>query len=294
MSRAPRPLLDLLFRPVLRPAGVERPVPVQPAVGVGPEVVAQPLQEVGRAARSGGSRRSTPGRRRRRAPGRRAPRPGRPPGARTPAPSTTASRKYGASSRLASAGSPCVGLLDPVEEAGADDAAAAPDGGDGPHVQRPAVLGGGGGELLEALGVGHHLGGVEGPADRLDRSADPGAPDPCPGCPDQSRPGPGKTPAARTRSALRAERERAKTASVIAVTGTPRSSADCDVQRPVPFCSASSRMTSTRGCPVAASTLLSTSAVISIRYEFSSPWFHSRKMAASSAAPRPRAWLSRS
>ena len=41
---------------------------------------------------------------------------------------------------------------------------------------------------------------------------------------------------------------RANTASVIPVSGTPSSSAFCAVQRPVPFCSAASRITSTSGC----------------------------------------------
>jgi hypothetical protein len=58
-----------------------------------------------------------------------------------------------------------------------------------------------------------------------------------------------------------------------ALTGTPRSSAACTVQRPVPFCSAWSSTTSTNGLPVAASSCLSTSAVISIRYEPSRPSF---------------------
>ena len=68
---------------------------------------------------------------------------------------------------------------------------------------------------------------------------------------------------------------RANTASAMPVTGTPRSSADLTVQRPVPFCSASSRMTSTSGLPVLASVCLSTSAVISTRKLSRSPLFHS-------------------
>ena len=73
---------------------------------------------------------------------------------------------------------------------------------------------------------------------------------------------------------------RANTASAMPVTGTPRSSADFTVQRPVPFCSASSSMTSTSGLPVLASTWPSTSAVISIRKESRSPLFHSAKTSA--------------
>ena len=61
------------------------------------------------------------------------------------------------------------------------------------------------------------------------------------------------------------DRARAKTASAIPVTGTPRSRADLTVQRPVPFWPARSTITSTRGYPVSASTWASTSAVISIR-----------------------------
>jgi hypothetical protein len=59
--------------------------------------------------------------------------------------------------------------------------------------------------------------------------------------------------------------ERAKTASAMPETGTPRSIAVCTVQPPVPFAPAWSRMTSTSGLPVSASTWRSTSAVISIR-----------------------------
>ena len=72
-----------------------------------------------------------------------------------------------------------------------------------------------------------------------------------------------RSPDARPVVALRCATEpdsaRANTASAIPVTGTPRSSADFTVQRPVPFCSASSRMTSTSGLPVLASVWRSTS-----------------------------------
>lgn len=68
-----------------------------------------------------------------------------------------------------------------------------------------------------------------------------------------------------SRSAAWPEMERAKTASAMPDTGTPRSRAIWTVQRPVPFCSAWSTTTSTKGLPVAASTWDSTSAVISIR-----------------------------
>ncbi len=58
---------------------------------------------------------------------------------------------------------------------------------------------------------------------------------------------------------------RANTASAIPDTGMPRSSAFCTVHTPVPFDPAWSRMTSTSGLPVFASTCRSTSAVISMR-----------------------------
>jgi hypothetical protein len=55
--------------------------------------------------------------------------------------------------------------------------------------------------------------------------------------------------AALTRSAFWLDSIRANTASVMPVRGTPRSSADWLVHRPVPFCSASSSMASTSaGC----------------------------------------------
>ncbi len=58
---------------------------------------------------------------------------------------------------------------------------------------------------------------------------------------------------------------RAKTASEMALTGTPSFRADCTVQVPVPFIPAASTITSTRALPVLASTWRSTSEVISIR-----------------------------
>ncbi len=73
------------------------------------------------------------------------------------------------------------------------------------------------------------------------------------------------SPREASRSPACPDRERAKTASAMPDTGTPRSSAICTVQRPVPFCSAWSTTTSTNGLPVAASTCDSTSAVISMR-----------------------------
>ncbi len=77
--------------------------------------------------------------------------------------------------------------------------------------------------------------------------------------------GPSNSCAAAARCAGRPDSARAYTASVIAVIGTPSSSADCAVQRPVPFCSASSRITSTSAPPLDGSRLASTAAVISIK-----------------------------
>ena len=85
--------------------------------------------------------------------------------------------------------------------------------------------------------------------------------------------GPSSRSAAATRSSLSALSVRANTASVMPVSGTPSSSAFCAVQRPVPFCSAASRITSTSGLPVAASVFDSTRAVISIRNDSSSDSF---------------------
>src|SRR6266511_4312177 len=108
------------------------------------------------------------------------------------------------------------------------------------------------------------------------------------------RSGPRSTPDASTRSALRADSMRANTASVMPVTGTPSSSAEETVQRPVPFCSASSRITSTSGLPLASSTLASTLAVVSIRNDSRSPWFQLANTPASSAGRSPSACPSRS
>ena len=93
------------------------------------------------------------------------------------------------------------------------------------------------------------------------------------------------SPSARQPRGRRADRrgpdsERANTASAIPHTGTPRSSAIWTVQRPVPFCSAWSSTTSTKGLPVARRCTPSTSAVISIRYESSRPGFQVRNTSA--------------
>ena len=59
-------------------------------------------------------------------------------------------------------------LLDPVEELRADDAAAAPDGGQVARGDAPVVLGAAGLDLVEALRVGDDLRRVERLADVLD------------------------------------------------------------------------------------------------------------------------------
>ncbi len=69
--------------------------------------------------------------------------------------------------------------------------------------------------------------------------------------------------------------------------GAPRSNEFWLVHLPVPFCCASSRMTSTSGWPVSLSMCRNACAVISIKYERSSASFHSEKMSAISAADRP-------
>jgi hypothetical protein len=86
----------------------------------------------------------------------------------------------------------------------------------------------------------------------------------------------------------------ANTASVIPVTGTPSSNADWTAQRPVPFCSAWSKITSTSGRPLAWSTWRKTLAVISIRNDSSSPSFQPWNTSAKVPAPIPRPWPSRS
>ena len=103
-----------------------------------------------------------------------------------------------------------------------------------------------GADLVEALRVGDDLGGVQRLLDVVDeaRSRSSSA--------SSRRVGAGEH-AARPPRACSAwpESDRANTASAMPVTGTPRSSAICTVQRPVPFCSAWSTTTSTNGLPVA-------------------------------------------
>ena len=79
---------------------------------------------------------------------------------------------------------------------------------------------------------------------------------------------------AATRWSFWADRHRLNTASPMSVSGMPCSVAASTVHLPVPFCPAVSRITSTVGLPVSGSTFLKMSAVISIRYESSTPVFH--------------------
>ena len=62
-----------------------------------------------------------------------------------------------------------VGVGDAIEEAGADDATAAPDGGDAAEVELPVLLGTHGLNEVETLGVADDLGGVEGVVDFFDQ-----------------------------------------------------------------------------------------------------------------------------
>ena len=71
-----------------------------------------------------------------------------------------------------------------------------------------------------------------------------------------------------------ADSSRASTAAFTVGIGAPTSNAFWLIHLPVPFCCASSRMRSTSGLPVSLSTRSSTRAVISTRYERSSPSFH--------------------
>ena len=90
--------------------------------------------------------------------------------------------------------------------------------------------------------------------------------------------GPPMTLDARTRSSLIDDRQRAKTASPMRVTGMPRSSALVAVHLPVPFCDAASRILVTRGTP-SSSLYLRMVVVISIRNESRTPLFQVSKTA---------------
>ena len=99
-------------------------------------------------------------------------------------------------------------------------------------------------DLVEALRVGDDLRGVQRLPDVLDERL---------AVVDGRGPAgvAGQAAARPPRCSAWPDSERANTASAMPVTGTPRSSAICTVQRPVPFCSAWSATTSTNGLPVA-------------------------------------------
>ncbi len=100
--------------------------------------------------------------------------------------------------------------------------------------------------------------------------------------------------AAATRSSFNAERQRANTASAMALAGMPMSSAFTLVHLPVPFWPAASSTTSTKKrVGLAGSRCLRMSAVISIRYEPSSFWFHSAKTSESRSGFMPPSAVSR-
>ena len=226
---------DLGLGPVAAPLGVERAVACRSAGRCGRRRSPAAPGSAPPAAARPGCRRSRPARRRTPASGCRSAPPRRPPAARPAGTSPTASAKYWSASSSGRSGVALVRLGDPVQEPGPDDAAAPPDPGHRPAVDVPAVLRAGRRDLVEALGVGDHLGRVQGLPDVLDERV---------GVLDvpRRRRAPGSTARAASRCGTEPDSARAKVASAIPVIGTPRSSAFCTVQRPVPFCSAWSRI----------------------------------------------------
>ena len=101
--------------------------------------------------------------------------------------------------------------------------------------------------------------------------------------------GPRSTRLAATRSVFRAEMMRLSTAALMVGIGAPTSRAFWLVHLPVPFCAASSRMRSSTAPPLSGSRCVKMAAVISIRYERSSPVFHSENTSCSSSFERPSA-----
>ena len=100
--------------------------------------------------------------------------------------------------------------------------------------------------------------------------------------------------AAKTRSSFCAEMQRAKTAAAIDAAGTPMSSAFLAVHLPVPFWPAVSRIESISHLRLLAGSLcFRMSAVISMRKESRSPWFHSSKISAISGGVMPRTFFIR-
>ncbi len=178
-----------------------------------------------------------------------------------------------------------VGLADAIQEAGADDAAAAPDRRhrrrgrcSSPRCRRRPSSGRSPGRRRRSWRRRARARGRRRASRRQRAAAE--AP---PGCRRRE-----------ARWSFSALNVRANTASVIPVSGTPSSSASCAVQRPVPFCSAASRMTSTSGLPVASSVLDRTRAEISIRKDSSSESFHLRKRSAIRGTSQPTPLRSRS
>ena len=220
------------------PVGVERARLVDALVGVSAEVIALGLQQVRRQAVAAvavvvgqrrGERRDGNAELRRRGDAR---------AARRPALRRTALVKYGASSRFSSFGSASnaslmrsrntARMMQPPRHSSAIVAV----------VERPVVLLRRRLQLHEALGVAADLRGVERLPNLLDE------------LPSGRRctlaDGPLSTLLARTRASFSADRQRAYTASVTSVLGTPRSRASWLIHLPVPLAPALSRILSTR------------------------------------------------
>ena len=109
---------------------------------------------------------------------------------------------------------------DPVEERGADDAAAAPDDRHLAEVDVPAVLLAARGDHVPALGVGHDLRRVERLLDLVRERARVRH--------RRAAVRAGAAPWRRRAGSASPDRPRAKTASAIPLTGTPRSRRDLD------------------------------------------------------------------
>ena len=159
LKRAARPSVGADLGAVLAPASVKDAGPVESAIGVRAEIVAQALQQVG--GTSGAPEPVVIGERGRERRGwnaggngernRLAPR-------AFPCDdgvSEMVGKQQGGKRRLA-----LVGVHDAVEHASADDAAAAPDRRDLAKIEAPAVLRARGGHLLEALRISDDLRGV--------------------------------------------------------------------------------------------------------------------------------------
>src|SRR5579875_3828419 len=146
--------LDLLT--VLGPAHVKRAWAIHTVESVGPEVVAKSLHQAGWAPLSTGAvvvgERRGEGRDWHASLDRGADH--APPGVLRPRDRIP---ERGRQEQAWEVGLLLEGVSDPTSEAGPDDAAATPDGGDGPELQPPSVVSRGRRHLLEPLGVGHLL-----------------------------------------------------------------------------------------------------------------------------------------